>query len=258
MMKKFGNSALAFAVLNTCFALSAAGQSPAPPDFFKTVFFTEKKKDMSFSEFDRYQMQRHVPLVLDIPGLLGYSVNIATQPDDAPFCSLFVELWFESGDAFQKAMESEEAATAIADQPNMLEQQATFVAVKEYLLKAPPARKYMEEPGLYKATFLAKKKPSMSRDEYLDYQMNTHAPLVLAIPGLKGYEVGIIQHEVSENEYDAVVHIWFDDEAAFRAGMSSPEAERAIADQANFLEKEELLMMVVDERMIRVPEGAAQ
>lgn len=257
-MKKFSHSSLVFAVLNTCFAFYGHAQPAIPTSYFKTIFLADKKDGMSFPAFDRYQMQRHVPLVLEIPDMSGYSVNMAMQPEAEPPCSLYVELWFKDAEVFQQAMASEAAATAIADQPNLLEKQATMIAVKEYLLKAPPPRQYTEASGLYKATFFAVKKASMSHDEYVDYQLKTHAPLVLDIPGLRGYEVNIVQHAVAESEYDAVVHVWFDDAAAFEAGMASAQAQRAIADQANFLETEALQMMIVDERMIRAPEGLPQ
>jgi uncharacterized protein (TIGR02118 family) len=95
-------------------------------------------------------------------------------------------------------------------------------------------------------------------EQFQEYALKTHVPLVEAIPGLRGY----VQNFAVPNEatdappYDNVVELLFDSREAYEEGMTSPEAETAIADQENFL-AESAVPMVVDENVLRRPKMRA-
>lgn len=104
----------------------------------------------------------------------------------------------------------------------------------------------------FKAMFLAKKKDDMTVAQFKQYELETHAPLVTSIPGLKAYEVNLAvptedgQAYDAVSPYDIIVCLWFDSMEDFQKGMTSEEAQVAIADQPNFL-KEKAVMMIVEE-----------
>ena len=91
-------------------------------------------------------------------------------------------------------------------------------------------------------------------DEFEKYTLETHAPLVEAIPGVRGYVHNFARSDGSgkDSPYDNVVELLFDSPAAYEEGMTSPEAETAIADQENFL-AESAVPLIVDEQVVRRP-----
>ena len=107
---------------------------------------------------------------------------------------------------------------------------------------------------MFKVFFFARKHPSLTMDEFEMYTLETHTPLVEAIPGLRGYVHNFARGDGSEGSfsYNNVVELVFDSREAYEKGMTSPEAETAIADQENFLDAR-AVPLVVDERVVRRP-----
>jgi uncharacterized protein (TIGR02118 family) len=86
---------------------------PDDADPVKYLAFLNRADGQSRQEFELYWLERHVPLVLKTPGLLGYraSVSIGSANgdslakdvlDDAPFDGV-AEVWFESLAAFSRS-----------------------------------------------------------------------------------------------------------------------------------------------------------
>jgi uncharacterized protein (TIGR02118 family) len=111
---------------------------------------------------------------------------------------------------------------------------------------------------MFKVLFFARKHPSLTMEQFKEYALETHAPLVEAIPGLRGYVQNFaVSDEAADGPpYDNVVELLFDSREAYEAGMTSPEAETAIADQENCL-AESAVPMVVDETVLRRPKMRA-
>jgi uncharacterized protein (TIGR02118 family) len=111
---------------------------------------------------------------------------------------------------------------------------------------------------MFKVLFFARKHPSLTMEQFKEYALETHAPLVEAIPGLRGYVQNFaVSDEAADGPpYDNVVELLFDSREAYEAGMTSPQAETAIADQENFL-AESAVPMVVDESVLRRPKMRA-
>jgi uncharacterized protein (TIGR02118 family) len=111
---------------------------------------------------------------------------------------------------------------------------------------------------MFKVLFFARKHPSLTMEQFKEYALETHAPLVEAIPGLRGYvqNFAVPDEAADAPLYDTVVELLFDSREAYEEGMTSPEAETAIADQENFL-AESAVPMVVDENVLRRPKMRA-
>jgi uncharacterized protein (TIGR02118 family) len=88
---------------------------PPPPgyDTVKYLAFLTRKDCQAPEDFRRYWLEKHVPLALETPGLLGYkacpttfSVNgdsiLRDTPEPAQFDGV-VEMFFESVDAFNRS-----------------------------------------------------------------------------------------------------------------------------------------------------------
>jgi uncharacterized protein (TIGR02118 family) len=69
------------------------------------------------------------------------------------------------------------------------------------------------------------------------HYVETHAPLVTALPGLRAYEYGRALTNFDGSETDAfwVVSLTFDDEEAMHASFGSPAGQKTTADMSNFI-----------------------
>jgi len=111
---------------------------------------------------------------------------------------------------------------------------------------------------MFKVLFFARKHPSMTMEQFKEYTLETHVPLVEKIPGLRGYvqNFAVSDESADAPPYDTVVELLFDSREDYEAGMNSDEAAIAIADQENFL-AESAVPMVVDESVLRRPKMRA-
>jgi uncharacterized protein (TIGR02118 family) len=86
---------------------------PTGQDAIKYMAFLNRKDAMGREEFREYWFEKHVPLALQTPYLLGYRASPTTwsangdsllkeTPDPAPFDGV-VEMWFEHVQAFDTA-----------------------------------------------------------------------------------------------------------------------------------------------------------
>jgi uncharacterized protein (TIGR02118 family) len=69
------------------------------------------------------------------------------------------------------------------------------------------------------------------------HYVETHAPLVQALPGLRAYEYGRALANFDGSEPDAfwVVSLTFDDVDAMHASFASPAGQKTSADMPNFI-----------------------
>jgi uncharacterized protein (TIGR02118 family) len=69
------------------------------------------------------------------------------------------------------------------------------------------------------------------------HYIETHAPLVKALPGLRAYEYGraLTNFDGSEPENFWVVSLTFDDEQAMHDAFASPTGQLTTADMPNFI-----------------------
>lgn len=76
-----------------------------------------------------------------------------------------------------------------------------------------------------------KKPATMSRDEFIDWWLNTHAPLVKVAPGLRRYVVSpAVANPRHEPPFDGIAELWFDDQETARRVMNSPELAAGAED----------------------------
>jgi uncharacterized protein (TIGR02118 family) len=72
---------------------------------------------------------------------------------------------------------------------------------------------------------------------FMNYYFATHASLAAKLPGLRSYVVSDSPISFSDGTaapYALIAHLGFDDAAALRASMASPEGRATAADVAKF------------------------
>lgn len=81
----------------------------------KLVSLMKRKPELSRQEFERWAVHDHSPIGLNMPGLRGYNITVVLpdQPE-TEFDGVF-ELWFDSMEDLQKALESPAGVAARED-----------------------------------------------------------------------------------------------------------------------------------------------
>ena len=111
---------------------------------------------------------------------------------------------------------------------------------------------------MIKFTFLVHKLPSMSREEFIDYHKNHHAPLFCSIPETDLYvRKYVVNHPMvaegfPEPLYDAVVEISFDSFEDFNAFFSSENyLAKVHPDEPTFFDTSNYVAMATNENIIK-------
>lgn len=114
---------------------------------------------------------------------------------------------------------------------------------------------------MVKIVILIKKKPGMSREDFIDYYENNHSPLGKELVGhlwtkyVRNYPQSIMEYQPEavslDGGYDAITEIWLKDEAAMEEMariVNIPENNRRILeDEENFQDRLHTRMMICDE-----------
>lgn len=91
--------------------------------------------------------------------------------------------------------------------------------------------------GAFVAMYLVKKKPELSFEAFRAYEIDTHAALATALPGLLDYRLVFFPPQGgAPQNYDALARLTFESEAAHDAALGSEAGQRALADLPNVVD----------------------
>lgn len=90
---------------------------------------------------------------------------------------------------------------------------------------------------MIKRVSLVRRKPGVSREDFLAHWMGPHAEIVRALPGLRGLRFGaVVRWHPEDRGWDGIGEVWFDSvEAAEAAFNAEPYLTRLIEDRKRFL-----------------------
>ncbi len=95
--------------------------------------------------------------------------------------------------------------------------------------------------------YLLKKKQNLSLEDFKNYWLTKHVPIVLKLPNLRRYVVSVSIDERSE--FAGVAELWFENREEMRAALKSDVGKEMVSDASNFVES--AIMLVVEENVIR-------
>jgi uncharacterized protein (TIGR02118 family) len=106
---------------------------------------------------------------------------------------------------------------------------------------------------MLKFTFLIHRIAGMSREEFINYHRNKHAPLFMSIPEVEKYvRRYVVSHPVEEAQYDAVTDIYFDSMEDYHAFFSSENYKTKVhPDEKYFFKLDEVVSLVCKETIIK-------
>lgn len=89
---------------------------------------------------------------------------------------------------------------------------------------------------MYTLIYELYRKEGMSQEEFVEYWLETHRPIALRMPNLRGYEIWPVSESVDVlgDEVAGFVILRFDSKADFEVTHASEEFAATAADAANF------------------------
>ena len=102
---------------------------------------------------------------------------------------------------------------------------------------------------MIKFVLLFPRKKGLSRDEFLHQWRDVCVPKVRELPGLRGLVISpvIEQPGAEEPRYDGIAEWWFDDLAAGKAALDSPQAKAVIDDMPGFVDMDNFILTMTEE-----------
>ena len=226
--------------------------------------FAAPKPGMTEQEFQDYWINVHaVKYASKIPQIKQYSVSARLPFGDEskePLWSGLADIWLENdADQIASLMSPELIDGARRDEPNWAAFWRTVVVDTEaHILKDGGGLDAVKD-GV-KLVALIKRKPGMTVEEFRRHAIDVHAPMDLALPGIRRlgyYFTRDGAYTVCEPPFDGVACLWFDSPDAARAAMDSDQHLKTnLADLPAFLEMKYLHVFLMKEHWTIGPIGA--
>src|SRR4051794_8482187 len=102
----------------------------------------------------------------------------------------------------------------------------------------------------FKTIWVIKYRADVDREEALSHWRETHARLMLEIPGVVRYVQSRTVEPLSPG-FDGVAELWFEDRDAFEAAKRTPAWLNAVEDNQRFIDVGSLTSAVVEQLVIK-------
>lgn len=240
----------------------------------KIMLAVNRRPGMSREEFFQYLTGMHGPLVLSVPEFLRhlrkYVQNLvldgthaaaaSTIPANTAERDAVIELWFDSVEALKPAFSEPRYGAIIrpdeekfANQENLLVHLVTEETVCSSKGEAPRIKRFR---------FL-RRKPGISREEFLRHWREVHTPLLKSGAVFASVVKKYVQNHRLPSEtdpfggaavYDGIDEFWFDRlEDVARLDGDLEHAGKIRIDEARFLDQSMTLAVVAKERTVHDP-----
>src|SRR5512144_1820867 len=107
---------------------------------------------------------------------------------------------------------------------------------------------------MVKAVSFFKRRAGMPVEEFQAYWLREHPAVVLRLPGLRRYVQShtlLAGYRKGEPIYDGIAELWFDDTKAMAALRGTKEMEAVAADEAVFIDRGTMGLILTDEHVIK-------
>jgi uncharacterized protein (TIGR02118 family) len=107
---------------------------------------------------------------------------------------------------------------------------------------------------MVKAVSFFKRRSGMSVEAFQAYWLTRHPDVVVRLPGIRRY---VQSHTLpggyrkGEPAYDGIAEVWFDDTGAMRALAGAPAYAAVEADEARFIERATMGLIITEEHVIK-------
>jgi len=240
---------------------------------YKHVAFLVRQEGMSHEEFVEYWQENHTPIAREIEGVVRYATVEPLDAERAPFDGI-AELYFEELEELYDALGSEGSRDYDPDRGKAKaarEDVDNFLAIDERPRLIGEERVQLDETGgdtagLYKASLPLTRHEDMIHEEFREYWLEEHAPLVDDVPGVVRYTT-VLPTEPEHAEFDGIAELYFEDEAALSAFLGQPADgydpedpgfEAVRQDSPNFLSMEEHVLLTGRETLQKSQQAVSE
>jgi uncharacterized protein (TIGR02118 family) len=106
---------------------------------------------------------------------------------------------------------------------------------------------------MIKLVYCITKKPGLSDEQFFHYWKDVHGPIGARIPCVRRLVQSqriAIAGDTRPPDYDGVVELWFDDEAALLEARESTEWKASSEDEVNFIDHSRVAYVVTREYVV--------
>ena len=106
---------------------------------------------------------------------------------------------------------------------------------------------------MVKLVYCIRRKPELSRDEFIRYWAEVHAPIGARIPGLRKLVHSYAVTAAGDSrpaDFDGMAELWFDDLKSILEARQSAGWAASTADEANFVDRSRTANFLSEERQI--------
>lgn len=107
---------------------------------------------------------------------------------------------------------------------------------------------------MVKAVSFFKRRPGMTLEEFQAYWRGKHPAPVVRLPGVRRYVQShtlLAGYRNGEPIFDGIAELWFDDTKAMHALRGTPELAAVEADEAMFIDRSTMKMILTEEHVIK-------
>ena len=219
----------------------------------KVASFFKRRPGMAVDDFQAYWLTRHPDVVTKLSGVRRYvqsHTRLAAYRNGEPVYDGIAELWFDDTRALRSLRDTPEMEAVQADEARFIDRSTMgFIITDDHVIvdgRVPP--------DAAKGVGFVRRQSGMSVEAFQRHWHQVHGPLGAAMPTLRryvqshtrlaGYDHG------REPAWDGLAILWFDDSAALRAATTTPEWQRAKADDPNFIAPGPVTFIITTEHVI--------
>lgn len=229
------------------------------------LIFAAPKPGMSAQEFQDYWLNNHaVNYAAKIPQIKKYLIDTRI-PFDGDFGDPvfphqgIAEIWFKNEEEQLASLQTEEFLQgARLDEPNWAAFWMTILidTTTHVVVEGPPLEK--ESTGV-KMIMLLKRRPGVPLENFRQYSLRVHAPLVSELKGLRRYWQCHTRdgfYVIGESAcFDGAELLWFDSVSALENALESDWFQtRVKTSLENFVNPTYIFSMVMKEHWVIGPE----
>ena len=227
------------------------------------LIFASPKPGMTESAFQDYWVNVHaVQYASKIVQIRRYMVDTRVSfagevlGASGPLFGGVAEIWIKEEEELASLESKEFIEGARRDEPNWAAFWRTVgIDTDAHVLE--PGPELSRSDGMIKLLTLVKRREGVPLPVFRGYSLAVHAPLALAVPGLRRYwqcHTRDSSYAVGEPMFDAAFLSWFDDVPTVEAMLTNDSYRRATDDLDTFAEPRYLHTMACGEHWIIGPE----
>ncbi|MBF8269280.1 MAG: hypothetical protein HW386_989 [Gammaproteobacteria bacterium] len=219
----------------------------------KAITLIKRNPGLTVREFQEYWRYEHIKVIERLPGIRRYVQNHPFSDNydrGTPVYDGVAELWADNTRAFKDVAASEAYQYVQADEERFIDRESlALILTSEAVFKVESP-----QPGGIKYLEFLQRRKGMTVEDFQQYWLTQHGPLVLKLPSLRHY----VQSPARPGGYsadhspacDGLSSMWFDSREDFRQAMDSDSYATIIADRVNFLRHEEIQNLICAEHVI--------